>query len=43
MIAIAFYLCLLIGVAKEEIAERLPKNFRKDRMNYQYFKLEGEL
>jgi hypothetical protein len=33
MIAIAFYLCMIIGVAKDEIVERLPKIFRKDRMN----------
>ena len=33
MVAIAFYLCIIIGVAKKEIAKRLPKIFRKDRMH----------
>ena len=33
MVAIAFYLCIIIGIAKEEITRRLPKIFRIDRMH----------
>ncbi|AFM05962.1 hypothetical protein Fleli_3647 [Bernardetia litoralis DSM 6794] len=33
MVAIAFYLCMSIGIAKQEIAKRLPKIFRRDRIH----------
>ena len=33
MVSIAFYFCIIIGLAKEEIAKRLPKIFRKDRIH----------
>lgn len=33
MVAISFYLCIIIGLAKEEIAKRLPKIFRIDRIH----------
>jgi transposase len=33
MVAIAFYLCIIIGSVNKEIQKRLPKIFRIDRMN----------
>ena len=40
MVAIAFYLCIVIGLAKQEIIALIPKIVRKDRIHhYSTFKM----